>query len=288
MFERKVTSYEVDAGVALVTLRRPDRLNAWTARMEAEVKAAIAEAEADLEVRVVVLTGEGRGFCAGADVDALAGVASGTPYGERLTAAADTGDAGSGDGPLPVPARSDVADFTHDYSYLLGMSKPLIAAVNGPAAGVGFVLLCFADIRFAADDAKITTSFGRLGLPAEHGVAWVLARMVGTGRAADLLFSSRVVLGEEAVSLGLVNRSFPKDDLLPETLAYARRIASEIAPSSLRMMKRQLHTAGLTDLDQAAREAGSLMRDAFGSADFKEGVAALTDKRPPSFGGATP
>src|SRR5437764_1558595 len=192
--------------------------------MEQEYAWALVEADADADVRAVVVTGAGRGFCAGADIKAL----------DRIVEAADY-DAAS-----PPPAQASDLPGHSVHTLPLRLTKPVIAAVNGPAAGVGFVLMCFCDIRFAAAGAKLTTSFGRLGLPAEHGVSWLLSRLVGPGRAADLLFSSRVVLAEEAVELGLVNRAFPPDELLPFTLDYARRMAADISPSSLRVMKRQL------------------------------------------------
>ncbi|HEX4979503.1 MAG TPA: enoyl-CoA hydratase-related protein [Acidimicrobiales bacterium] len=276
MVERRVTSYEVSDGVALLTLRRPERLNAWTGRMEHEYRAAMADADADPGVRVVVVTGEGRGFCAGADTQALAGIAGGASYGEGS----------SGPAPDEVPARPGSGvrdDFDHVHSFHLGLTKPVIAAVNGAAAGVGFVLMCFADIRFAAAGAKITTSFGRLGLPAEHGVSWLLPRIVGVARAADLLLSSRVVLAEEAERMGLVNRVVPHEELLDVTLDYARTMAAEISPWSLGTMKRQLYIDLLGDLDTSAAVAEALMEEAFGSDDFAEGVAALAAKRRPQF-----
>ena len=275
--ERKVTTYAVDPdGVALLTLNRPDRLNAWTGRMEYEYRDAMSSAEADPEVRVVVLTGAGRGFCAGADVKALDLTRETGRYSTGLSEPMS---------PLPRPAAGSVRpDFEHGFSFPLGLSKPVIAAVNGAAAGVGFVLACFADIRFAAAGAKLTTSFGRLGLPAEHGVSWVLPRLVGAARAADLLFSSRVVLAEEAEEMGLVNKVLPADELLPFTLDYARRIATEISPWSLRAMKRQLYEDLVGDLHSSASTAEKLMHEAFGSPDFEEGSSALSEKRPPRFG----
>ena len=294
-----MTLYEVDRGVALVTLNRPDRLNAWTARMELEYRASLAEADDDPDVRVVVVTGAGRGFCAGADTKALTGIvetgtyggravgvgsASEQPTAERQGAPATQSEADSRE-PVPFAGHGVRPDFEHGFSYPYGLRKPLIAAVNGPAAGVGFVLACFADLRFAAEGAKLTTSFGRLGLPAEHGVSWVLSRLVGTARAADLLFSSRVVLAEEAERMGLVNAVLPPDELLPHTLEYARRMAAEVSPWSLQALKRQLYADQLRSLDEAATDAERLMAESFGSPDFKEGVAALTEKRPPDFGG---
>jgi enoyl-CoA hydratase/carnithine racemase len=278
---RKVTTYSVDGdGVAMLTLQRPERLNAWTGRMEYEYRTAMAAAEADPSVRVVVLTGAGRGFCAGADVKALDAVRSTGRYSTGLGEPMPAVPVGRGDG-VGGAVRPD---FEHGFSFPFGLSKPLIAAVNGAAAGVGLVLACFADIRFAASGAKLTTSFGRLGLPAEHGLSWVLPRLVGAARAADLLFSSRVVLAEEAAEMGLVNRVLPADELLAFTLDYARRMATEVSPWSLRAMKRQLYDDLLGDLHGSATAAEKLMEEAFAGPDFKEGSAALSERRPPRFG----
>lgn len=259
-------------GVAVVTLDRPERLNAWTARMEKEYRWALVSSDADPAVRVIVVTGAGRGFCAGADFRALDVIVERGDY----------------HGAPPEATELDVelptGDFGHPHSYPLGLSKPVIAAVNGPAAGVGFVLMCFADMRFAAAGAKLTTSFGRLGLPAEHAVSWVLPRLIGPARAADLLFSSRVVLAEEAAAMGLVNRVFPADELLPFVLDYARTMAAEISPSSLREMKRQLWSDLNRGLDAAASHAEALLERMVTEPDFTEGVAAAKDRRQPRFG----
>jgi len=272
----KVIRREVADGVAVVTLDRPERLNAWTTRMEREYRWVLAQADADPAVRVVVVTGAGRGFCAGADFEALGQLAGGAEYPSAATA----DRAGDGDAVTFEPGP-----FGHRFTFPLGMSKPVIAAVNGPAAGVGFVLMCFADVRFAAAGAKLTTSFARLGLPAEVGVSWVLSRLIGPAHAADLLFSSRVVLAEEAADMGLVNRVVPADELLPFTLDYARRMAAETSPSSLAVMKRQLWTDLLGDLDTAAQTAERELARMVTEPDFKEGAAAATEKRPPRFGG---
>lgn len=270
----KVVEVERDGGVELVRLNRPERLNAWTDRMGAEYRFALERADADPGVRVIVVTGAGRGFCAGADLAALDGLAGSGEYPDA------DGDAGSA---APEPDAPEHPDFDHPHTWPLALRKPVIAAVNGPAAGVGFVLMCFTDIRFAAAGAKLTTSFARLGLPAEHGVTWMLNRLIGPARAADLLFSSRVVLAEEAAEMGLVNRVLPPDELLPFTLDYARRMAAEVAPSSLAMMKRQIYTDLLGGLDHAAGFAYREMVRMVGEADFAEGVAAFRDKRPPGF-----
>jgi enoyl-CoA hydratase/carnithine racemase len=262
---------EVAEGVATVILDRPDRLNAWTGRMELEYRAAIAAAEDDPAVRVIVVTGAGRGFCAGADTAALDGMAGTGEY-----------DAGHTEEPAR-PGWGVQPDFDHTFSFHHGLTKPVLAAVNGPAAGVGFVLACFCDLRYAAAGAKLTTSFGRLGLPAEHGVSWVLPRLVGTARAAELLFTSRVVLAEEAAAVGLVNAVLPPDELLPETLRVARTMAREISPASLRVLKRQLYADLVGGLDAAASFAEEAMVRMVGEPDFAEGVAALTERRPPRF-----
>jgi enoyl-CoA hydratase/carnithine racemase len=261
--ELKTITYERDDGVAVVTLSRPDRLNAWTNRMAEEYRWAFEEAEGDDAVRVVVVTGAGRGFCAGADFEALDNLAGGQDY-----------------GPMPTTSREDV--------FLLAplSSKPVIACVNGPAAGVGFVLMCFADIRFAAAGAKLTTAFARLGLPAEHGVQWALSRLVGVGHAADLLFSSRVVLAEEAGSMGLVNRVEPAESVLASTLAYAKEMAASVSPSSLYVLKRQLWSGLSASMDEAARAANEVLPRMLKGPDFKEGTSAFQAKRPPSFGPA--
>lgn len=270
--ELKVTTYAVEDGVAVVTLNRPERLNAWTARMEHEYRNLLERAEGDPDVRAIVVTGAGRGFCAGADFDALDGLTKGKPY--AAAAGGDQAERG---------ADARRADFAHTFSFPLGLRKPVIAAVNGPAAGVGFVLMCFADIRFAAAGAKLTTAFSRLGLPAEHGVSWVLPRLVGPARAADLLFSSRIVLAEEAAAMGLVNEVLPADEVLAHSVAYARRLATEVSPSSLAVIKAQLWADQIDSLDDAASRAEDLLRTMLREPDFAEGVAAFTGKRPPVF-----
>jgi enoyl-CoA hydratase/carnithine racemase len=185
--------------------------------------------------------------------------------------------------PLTDPGAGVRPDFEHPHTFLLGLSKPVIAAVNGAAAGVGFVVMCFTDIRFAAAGAKLTTSFARLALPAEHGVSWMLSRLIGPARAADILFSSRVVLAEEAAEMGLVNKVLPPDELLPFALDYARRMANECAPASLRAIKRQLYADLMRDVGPAAKEAYDLMVEMIKAPDFAEGLAAFGEKRPPKF-----
>jgi enoyl-CoA hydratase/carnithine racemase len=266
----RAVRYEVRDGVALVTLDRPDRLNAWTNRMAEEYRWTLTTADADPAVRVAVVTGAGRGFCAGADFQALDGLVETREY------PSPDGEHTEADDPV-------AAAFAHAHTWPLGLGIPVIAAVNGPAAGVGFVLMCFCDMRFAARGAKLTTSFARLGLPAEHGVSWLLPRLVGTAHAADLLLSSRVVLAEEAAGMGLVNRVLEPEELLPFTLDYAGRIAAELSPASLRVIKRQLWADVLGGLDPSAERSVELMVQMVREADFAEGVAAFQERRPPRF-----
>lgn len=267
----KATRYGVDRAVATITLHRPERLNAWTGRMHTEYRWLLARAAADPAVRVVVVTGAGRGFCAGADVAALEGHV-------------DRGAYDPGTGPdLARPGHGVRPEFDAELAYHFGVPKPIIAAVNGPAAGVGFALACYCDLRFAAAGAKLTTSHGRLGLPAEFGLSWLLPRLVGLTRAADLLFSSRVLLAEEAAELGLVNTVVPTESLHDAVTDYARMLATEVSPASLAATKRQLYTDLHRDVGTAVREAESLMAEMMRGADFAEGVAALAGHRPPRF-----
>ncbi len=272
--EQRTVLYDVTDRVATLTLNRPERLNAWTGRMETEYRRALAEAEADPGVGVIVVTGAGRGFCAGADAAAL----------DRL-AGEGTYDSGVDDD-APTPGFGVHPDFDHPWAFHLGLSKPVIGALNGAAAGAGLVLACYYDLRYAAAGAKLTTAFARVGLPAEYGLSWLLPRLVGTARAAELLLTSRVVLAEEAAEIGLVNAVLPPDELLPHVQDTAARMASELSPSSLRVMKRQLYADLNRRLGESIEEATALLDRMIGEPDFAEGAAALNEKRPPRFASA--
>jgi enoyl-CoA hydratase/carnithine racemase len=277
--ELKAIRYEVGAGgrapgddrVATITLARPARLNAWTGRMHTEVRWALQQAEDDPAVRVVVLTGEGRGFCAGADSAALEGHQASGGY-----------DPGTGPD-LATPGHGVHPQLDHDFAFMLGLTTPVVAAVNGPAAGVGLVLACYADVRFAAVGAKLTTAHGRLNLPAEYGLSWLLPRIVGLGRANDLLLTSRVVLAEDAERIGLVNAVLPAEELMAHSWAYARQLATSVSAHSLAATKRQVALDLFRHVGDSVADAEARLRAMVREPDFAEGVAALTEKRPPRF-----
>lgn len=184
------TLYNVADRIATITLNRPDKLNAWTAVMECEVRAAMVEAERDESIRVIVLTGAGRGFCAGADISLLSSVAEkGLDERRRAQAVQPTESRGSGGRP----------DFQKKYSYFPAVTKPVIAAINGPVVGLGLVIALYCDLRFASDAARFGTAFARRGLIAEYGMAWMLPRLVGHANALDLLLSARMIDAAEAL-----------------------------------------------------------------------------------------
>ena len=231
--------YRVDEGVAVITLNRPDRLNAWRGEMDRDVRAAMRAAVADSSVRVIVLTGAGRGFCAGADMNTLTSIQSDRSAAAGATRAVEAFD----------PAAPE--NFRKQYSYFPSVQKPIIAAINGACAGLGMVLALYADIRFASDAAAFTTAFAKRGLIAEHGISWLLPRLVGMAHAADLLYSARVVRAPEALAMGLVNRVIPLADFEAEVMAYARTMAREVSPRSLKEMKREVWAAQFQDLGDA-------------------------------------
>lgn len=269
----KVTRYAVEEGVATLTLDRPHRLNAWTGRMHTEYRWLLEQAEHDPAVRVVVVTGAGRGFCAGADTKALEGHVERGGY-----------DAGTPPD-LARPGFGVRDEFDADFAFQFGLTKPIIAAVNGPAAGVGLVLACFADLRFAVRGAKCTTAHGRLNLPAEYGLSWLLPRLVGLTAANDLLLSSRVFLTDEGMRLGLWNGLFEPEELMPRTYAYARELARTVSPGSLAATKRQIYTDLHRDAASSVREANELLERMMKEPDYREAVAAFTEKRPPRWRG---
>jgi len=247
------------AGVGVITLNNPDRLNAWSGRIAERFWARIDEARDRDDIRVVVITGAGRGFCPGADMDAL----------NQIRA-----NPGGGSGAAVGSRR---------YSELIDYPKPVIAAINGAAAGVGLVLAMFCDIRFAASGAKFTTAFSRRGLIAEYGASWALPRLVGLPRALDLLLSGRVFTSDEAGEMGFVNAVVAPDQLMSHTLAYASDLAQNCSPTSWAVMKKQVYGDHAVSADEATSRSLPLMDASLKRADFQEGVQSYLDKRPPNF-----
>ena len=266
--------YRVEDGVAFITLNRPDRLNAWRGEMDRDVRLAMRAASDDDQVRVIVLTGAGRGFCAGADMNTLTGIQS-----------SDGAQARAARTEAPAFDPNSAPDFQKQYSYFPAVTKPIIGAINGPCAGLGMVLALYTDIRIAADTAVFTTAFAKRGLIAEHGISWLLPRLVGMARAADLLFSARTVRAEEALAMGLVNRVVPRPEFDAEVGSYAKMLANDVSPRSLREMKREIWNAQFQTLGGAIEAANGDMAASFVSEDFKEGVAHFLEKRPAAFTG---
>lgn len=268
MTEDPVLYRLTDSGVAVLTLNRPDRMNGWTPAMGAKYFGLMQQCAEDPAVRVIVVTGAGRAWCAGADMGTLSTLSS-----------ADPSEAGAQAAPAPTPSTPA---STHHWSTTV-IPKPVIAAINGACAGMGFAQALMCDMRFAAEGAKLTTSFSQRGLIAEWGVSWTLPRVVGTGHAMDLLLSGRVVLADEARRMGLVNDVFPADGFLDKVLAYATTLATTSSPASWAAIKAQVYGDFHRTLPDAEAEAVRLMQESFTRPDFREGVTSYLEKRPPAF-----
>ena len=247
-----------EPGIALLTLNRPERLNAWNGELAERYFTLLDQAAADPAVKVIVVTGAGRGWCAGADMDTLQAIGGSS-------------------------AGSESAAGGRPQHYTTTVPKPVIAAVNGACAGIGMVQALMCDMRFAAAGAKFTTAFSRRGLIAEYGMSWILPRLIGTSRAMDLLFSGRVILAEEAAQMGLVNEVVAPEHLLDRTLEYAADLALNASPTSISIMKQQVYADQVRGVGPASDDAIELMKASLRRSDFKEGVASFLEKRPPNF-----
>ena len=255
-----VVLWELADGVATLTLNRPDRSNGWTGEMEVRYFDLLDQAAEDPEVRAIVVTGAGKAFCPGADMNLLQGLG---------------GDEGSSGPSLTGPGRPK----THATS----IPKPVIAAINGACAGVGLVQALACDVRIAAAGAKWTTAFARRGLIAEYGSSWLLPRLVGTSRALDLLMSGRVFTSEEAFELGLVSQVVPKEEVVAAAQAYARDLAANCSPASMATMKAQIYGHWGKSLPEALEASNALMLESLRGPDFVEGVQSYVQKRPAAF-----
>lgn len=266
-------------GVATVTLNRPERLNAYTPRMAEELKQAISQAANGPDVRVIVITGAGRGFCAGMDMSVLTEQAATGKADEQAGAAGIDKAFDSGLG----PSLEGYFDDPERFSYFFRTKKPIIAAINGPAAGYGLVMAVYADVRFASADAVFTTSFAQRGLIAEHGLSWLLPRLIGQANALDILLSARKVTAPEAFHMGLVNKVFPEGELLAGVRDYAALLANRASPRSMAVIKAQVLRANFQTFTEALQVADAEMTKSLTTADFKEGVAHFLERRAPAF-----
>lgn len=240
--------------VLVLTFNRPEKLNAWTNELEERYFDLLTGAESDPTVRAIVITGAGRGFCSGADLSNLQHV--GAVQAEDL-------------------ARARRRDLP------LTIRKPIIGAINGVAAGLGMVEALYCDVRFGGAATRFTTAFARRGLIAEYGISWMLPRVVGASRAADLLLSARMVEADEALRIGLIDHLLPQDQLLGAAIGYATELATHCSPQSLATIKSQLHADA--DYCAATARADQLMLAAFHGPDVVEGVNSHLQKRPPNF-----
>lgn len=263
--------YEVDDASAVITLNRPARLNAWTGAMERECRDALDRASADKGVRAIILTGAGRGFCAGADMGTLNDIAA-------------AGGQESRDDARSTPGSME-ANYHQVFTFPLRATKPLIGAINGPAAGIGLVVSLYCDMRFASEQARFGAAFSAIGLVAEHGISWMLPRIVGVANALDLLYSSRLIGAEEALKMGLVTRVVPPEQLLPAAKEYCAYLATHAAPRAIASIKKLVYDAQFTDLATATQAANRAMAASLAHGDFKEGLNAFAEKRLPRYEG---
>lgn len=248
---------EVRDGVCLITLNRPEKMNALLPQMGMDYAAALRTADADPHVRVIVVTGNGRGFCAGADLSILA------------------------EGPQALDAFVQQQNLEDLPTIALELSCPVVMAVNGPAAGIGMVLALAGDVRFAGPKAAFISAFSRLGLTAEYGVAWLLQRQVGTARAYEILLSGRAIDANEAERIGLVHSI--TDDPLSAAMGWARDVAANCSPASLATIKMQLRAAGHEEFAHHLPTSLELMSESFRWPDLAEALTARISKRPSNF-----
>ncbi len=266
-------SYIVSDPCAMITMNRPERLNAMTVQMLREIRHACAAAEQDARVLGIILTGAGRGFCAGMDMQSLDDISASSRWDPSPDDGLET-DVGD-------PAMGE--NFKGTFTYLLALRKPLLAAINGPCAGLGFCFALLCDMRFVERQAKFSTAFSRRGLVAEHAMSWLLPRIAGPSRALDLLWSARKFDATEADRLGLVDRLCEPSTALSEAQHYLNELAANSSPTSLMIMKQQVYRHLMMPLGEAMVETERLMRESLERPDFREGVRSFIEQRPPRF-----
>ena len=258
--------YEVTpSGVAVLTLNRPDRLNTWGGDIATAFYAGLDRAEEDPAVRVIVLTGRGKAFCAGAQLGSMGSVAQSIEKTDERKLASLVGD--------------------RQPHYLTSLCKPVIAAINGSCVGIGLTQALMCDVRFAAAGAKFAASFARRGLIAEYGVSWILPRLTGWGVALDLLLSGRTFLADEAAQLGLVKEVVPPEQLMKRAMDYAEEIARNCSPASMAVIKRQAYGDAMREVADASSRSEALLQASLQRPDVIEGITSFLEKRAPSFPG---
>jgi len=263
--------YDKSDRIATITLNRPEKLNAWTRKMQEDVRQAMTDADRDDDIRAIVVTGAGRAYCSGADMELLSKISRGEESATRSQEA---------------PASSGVEDnYRWRFSYMLAMRKPIIGAINGVCVGIGFTSSLYFDMRIASDTARMGLIFVRRGLAIEHGSSWMLPRLVGVPTALDLALTGRLVDAQEALKMGLVSRVVPADQLIPTVREIAGEIATKCAPLGVAQAKKMIYDHLFTDLTTAVRGDDQATELAAGSEDFKEGVKAFREKRPAQFRG---
>lgn len=252
--------------VATIAFNRPERNNAWLPSMGERLEQLMRQCADDNSVRVIVLTGNGKHFSAGADMAALQSAV---------------------DNPVaPHAPRTRTDDnFAQRHSYLMSIPKPIICAINGACVGVSLVISLFCDIRYASSNAKFSAAFAKRGLVAEHGIAWLLPRLIGLNRAFELLASGRTFDAQEADRIGLVNAVFPDETFRQEVAQAAASLALTVSPRALGIIKRQLYEGAHSTLAQSTHLAEDELQACLESDDFREGVAHFMEKRPAQFTG---
>jgi enoyl-CoA hydratase/carnithine racemase len=266
--------YEKADRIATVTMNRPDKMNAWTAKMGVEMRQAMLDADHDDNIGAIILTGAGRAYCAGADMTGLSEISQG-----RATAGAAVA------APKDDLAKDARSDYRTPYSWMLSLKKPVIGAINGACVGLGFTLCLYQDIRIASDKARMGLIFVQRGLAIEHGSSWMLPRIIGVTRATELALTGRLIDAQEALAIGLVNRVVPHDKLMETARDVAGHIATKCSPLGVAQAKKMIWDHQFTDLATAIKEDDASMQMMTKSEDFAEGVKAFIEKRAPRFKG---